>query len=92
MGNEITTLENGWRVINTGQPPEGWTPVNPHVCPGCGRCKDCGRPYETQPFTPWPGYPNPYIGDPVWPYGGPFYTSTTTVTSDLNGGQYQVWN
>jgi hypothetical protein len=46
-----------------------WTPLpqtfvsfvpSPGVCPGCGRCQYCGRPYPTV-------IPQPYIGD--WPIG-----------------------
>lgn len=84
-------------VGGTTTVPNGWSsqPYNaPHVCPGCGRCKDCGRPYETQPFTPWPGYPRPYIGDPVYPWLGPNWNeisggmnvNTPTVTG------LQSWN
>ncbi len=57
-----------------------WGQPRPNTCPGCGRCKDCGRPYEATPYNPWPGYPSPYIGDPIWPYGGPFYTSTGNLS------------
>ena len=47
------------------------------VCPGCGRCRECGRrstPYQTYPYvypygypyvSPWPNYPQPYVGDPM---------------------------
>jgi hypothetical protein len=40
----------------------------PNVCPGCGRCRDCGHPY-TAPYVPpyqpaspfWPPYSQPVI-------------------------------
>lgn len=32
-----------------------WGGQAPNTCPGCGRCRDCGRPYETQPA--WPAKP-----------------------------------
>ncbi len=32
-----------------------------------------------QPYEPWPGYPQPYIGDPFPP--GKWYTITSNVTS-----------
>lgn len=47
------------------------------ICPGCGRCKECGRPQDHQ-FQPWPGYPQPYIGDPIWPYPGTTWIGTVT--------------
>lgn len=90
-----TTVPNGW----AGQPYNV-----PNTCPGCGRCKDCGRPYETQPYNlyglplPWRGYPNPYIGDPVYPFGGPTWSGTLvagTMNQTINSGWasgLQVWN
>ena len=46
----------------------------PHRCPNCGACPLCGHPmpHIAQPWVnPWPGYPNPYIGDiPNSPFGG----------------------
>lgn len=79
---QTTTVPNGW----SGQPYNA-----PHICPGCGRCRDCGRPYETQPFTPWPGYPNPYVGDvPGWTEWGP--TCGLAVNSANSGlANIQVW-
>jgi hypothetical protein len=69
--------------------------VAPHICPGCGRCKDCGRPYETTPYNPWPGYPQPYVGDiPGWMQYGPT-CGTPVGTGTLGsayGGSTQVWN
>lgn len=64
------------------QPQSYPWPPNNGVCPGCGRCRDCGRPYETQPYSPWPGYPNPYIGDvPGWMQWGPTCGTLTSVNS-----------
>jgi hypothetical protein len=41
----------------------------PSVCPGCGRCNDCGRPYAA-PVAPLPSYPvypwGPGYGQPIW--------------------------
>jgi hypothetical protein len=78
----------------SGQTTTGayWGQPQPNTCPGCGRCRDCGRPYETQPYFPWPGYPNPYIGDaPYWPNG---ITWTSSVTTNLTNGPsgLQAWN
>jgi hypothetical protein len=33
----------------------------PNVCPGCGRCKDCGHPYQ-QPYQIPYQQPTPYWG------------------------------
>lgn len=44
------------------------------VCPNCGYCPTCGRrygyPWQPLPLQPWPGYPAPYIGDPIPPFSG----------------------
>ena len=45
-------------------------------CPRCGQtlpnCPDCGQPIPapSAPWypAPWPGYPQPYIGDPPYWY------------------------
>jgi hypothetical protein len=37
-------------------------PYVPNVCPGCGRCKDCGQP----------NIPQPTVG-PYWGWNQPFY-------------------
>jgi len=64
----------------------------PYICPGCGRCKDCGRPYETQPYNPWPGYPNPHVGDtPGWMQWGPTCGGGSGVTT-VGGVGWQAWN
>jgi hypothetical protein len=44
-------------------------------CPRCGYCPCCGRGGGWHP-APWPGYPAPYVGDPIYPnpWGG--YTIT----------------
>lgn len=51
-------------------------------CPNCGRCPHCGHtPTPSLPFHPWPGYPQPYVGDwPPSPYQPTviWYTTTTT--------------
>ena len=49
----------------------------PDRCEHCGKCRNCGfKMVETNPFpfpnTPWtpvpnPGWPYPYIGDPLHP-------------------------
>lgn len=36
-------------------------PLQPSVCPGCGKCNTCGRPYEVQ--TP---QPNATYSWPQW--------------------------
>ena len=87
VAQTATSANNTLWGGNTG----GWVgqpDIAPHICPGCGRCRDCGRPYETQPYNvPWPGYPQPYIGDmPGWMQWGPTCGglsggNTFTVTS-----------
>lgn len=58
------------------------------ICPNCGFCPACGRadkPNDGPGPKPWPGYPQPYIGDPLpWqqpyvgdPIGGGWYPTTT---------------
>jgi hypothetical protein len=54
------------------------------VCPGCGRCKECGRPYQVQPspqipspWGPWSNYPTPWASGTTW--GG--LPPTITYTS-----------
>jgi hypothetical protein len=45
----------------------------PKRCPNCGACPNCGhKDAAPSPWVqPWPGYPNPYIGDPPgWLTGG----------------------
>ena len=43
-----------------------------NVCPGCGRCNTCGRPYEQPAFLP--SFRQPIYRQPTdWP---PFYTIT----------------
>ena len=72
-----------------------------HVCPNCGRCPCCGRGgYQ---FQPWPGYPNPYIGDPLPnPWGGTYWGPNTIggisgtdniggLTSSAGPHNHQVW-
>ena len=79
-----------------------------HRCPNCGACPDCGK--QLSPYVPyvpwvqpWPGYPNPYVGD--WPQGGWGGTyvgtgtiSTITHTSDsahskpVNDGTVRILN
>ena len=100
------TSDNTGYYQGTTTVPNGWSaqPYNaPHICPGCGRCKDCGRPYETQPYNPWPGYPNPYIGDPLPnPWGGTYWGPNTIggisgtdniggLTSSAGPHNHQVW-
>jgi len=44
----------------TGITPSYPVRTYPNVCPGCGRCKDCGHP--VQPYVPYmPSYPLPQI-------------------------------
>ncbi len=53
-------------------------PVNPHVCPSCGRCRSCGQPaLVPAPLNPWPQYV-----EPLWlvdPNTGPFYGSAAGI-------------
>jgi hypothetical protein len=50
-------------------------PAKPNVCPGCGRCKECGQPVPAlAPVYPWPVYPWPYT---LTPYG-PVWISPPT--------------
>ena len=69
----------------------------PHICPGCGRCRDCGRPYETQPINPYnPPWPTlPYVGDvPGWMQWGPTCGTAVGVSTigSAYGGSTQIWN
>lgn len=62
--NDFHVREN--TGVNIFPNTAGAAPLNgywhqPNVCPGCGRCKDCGRQIETQPFRPWL-----YISDRPW--------------------------
>lgn len=62
--------------------PNGFPQAAPSVCPGCGRCKDCGQPYAAPPaplpsYPVYPGWPG-YVG-PIWQVGvgeDPFATTT----------------
>ena len=45
----------------------------PNVCPGCGKCRECGRPFHTAPSYPsypyYPGWPPGWIPMPnpqIW--------------------------
>lgn len=62
------------------------------VCPGCGRCRECGHraaspypyPYTTpaRPWLqPWEWRPPYYVGDPI-----PGAPGTTTITCQNTGG------
>jgi hypothetical protein len=46
---------------------------SPNVCPGCGRCRDCGRPAEVQPI-----YPGGPIQVPYTPYVPPITSPNWT--------------
>jgi len=88
--NEATNCVT-FTTEQTGQAWGGIQPPQPqHVCPACGHCPCCGRGgYQ---FQPWPGYPNPYIGDPIpYPWGGPWYGTNTTTAPNTNM-LYTVWN
>lgn len=51
-------MGNGIGVTNTYSP--NGTTITQSVCPWCGRCPCCGRPYPWMvPFVPYA--PNPYI-------------------------------
>lgn len=50
------TLEQPANVIDYGQYQHR------DVCPGCGRCRQCGRPAPEPIFIPSP------FGPPTWPY------------------------
>ena len=58
----------------TGTPsiPSVWSipQPQPNVCPGCGRCRQCGQPTPGLPSWPYPG--------PTWIYQ-PYYTVTCTT-------------
>lgn len=45
------------------------------VCPHCGYCPSCGRPYSFTPNVPY---------YPAWPWQGPFYCGTPTATSAMS--------
>jgi len=53
--------------------------MSTNICPGCGRCRDCGQP---SPATPEPVYPGPYplIPAPFWVY--PPLPQPTWIVSD----------
>lgn len=51
------------------------------ICPGCGRCRQCGQPAPAQPY-PWFG---PYIthvevNQPIWTQPTQFGAPNTTGT------------
>lgn len=54
-------------------------PSRPSVCPGCGRCNECGNgPYYPRPY-PYPNYPSP-----TYPYPntiGPMWVSNINTDS-----------
>ena len=69
--------------------PIGGQYVAPNTCPGYGRCRDCGRPYEAAPYNPYtPPWPTmPYIGDvPGWMERGPI-CGIGTITAAGNAGE-----
>jgi hypothetical protein len=69
LENNITLIPTQTIVGGTYNPPQ------PNICPGCGKCNSCGRPYETQ--NPWP----------YTPYAQPQWTWTTgTISVDGKGG------
>ncbi len=47
-----------------------------NVCPGCGHCEHCGRPYDNQPQYPGPDYPYPR---PFFPYRSPPWSIPPTI-------------
>lgn len=51
------------------------------VCPCCGYCPHCGRRgFQTIPYTPtYPVYPA-WPFNPTYPYTGPIWIYTPTVT------------
>lgn len=65
--NDLNSVTGGSASINTNGPVDTtgqWyiSPSQPSICPGCGRCKDCGQPYpiygryyqyDWQPKYPW---------------------------------------
>jgi hypothetical protein len=58
----------GTTFIPTGQIVVGplWPPIPPpSVCPGCGRCKDCGQPLAAPASMPsgWAAVP---VAVPIW--------------------------
>lgn len=72
------------------------------VCPGCGRCRQCGQ--RTAPVYPWYGPCQPYVPpwqptapqplQPIWVQPNPYYVGdpipgtpgTTTITCQNTGG------
>lgn len=61
----------------------------PNVCPGCGRCRDCGHPYpapQPQPYSPYTPFTPP--GPGVWMQGGQSTVCiNSTATNDAQNSQ-----
>jgi hypothetical protein len=51
--------------------------ANNDVCPGCGRCRQCG---QISPFQIYPPYPGPY----VWPY--PIWITSIDTSGSVSTG------
>ena len=68
--------------LSGGNATGGLLPSNPYpnVCPGCGRCKECGHPYP-QPSVPFWPQPQPYWG------GGTGLPSTGTICVNAQNEQ-----
>ena len=57
-----------------------------NVCPGCGRCRDCGRIYSEPLRVPAPlGPPVPWMPSP-WKWGYGTVNAPTTGYIVLSGG------
>jgi hypothetical protein len=84
-GNDVAVskanLANNLYIPN-GVITGGLVPPNPYpnVCPGCGRCKDCGHPYQ-QPYQIPYQQPIPYWG------GGTGLPNTGTICVNAQNEQ-----
>jgi hypothetical protein len=95
LQNAVGTTQDttGYYQGTTTVPNIGWggiQPQYPNTCPGCGRCKDCGRPWETQPYNPYPYQPLPYPYQPWDKY--PWTITCGQSDIMMASGGLQSWN